>query len=263
MDLWLTSTSSSSNGTLISSMQKVVQLWKCLLFASGGALAIQKCFYYLVDWCWDHNSFSVLSYNITPSDPQLVMTSGRSTSTHTIPKVENNIGRRTLGVHLSSDGFFEDEFSHRQQQALKWVHNISIAPLSQEETYTAYCTMWRPSFEFPLPVTSFTKKQCKTLQRVFTGPFLAKMGISRTTSRALVFPPYQYSGFSIDDTWVQLGLQHLHFLLGHLSYKDEVGNLLQINLNTLQLIIGLPDPPLTYSLPHISTLAPPSWVATS
>ena len=90
------------------------------------------------------------------------------------------------------------------------------------------------------------------------------MGISRTTSQALVFAPYQYSGFSIADTWVQQGLHHpKHFLLGHLSYQDEVGNLLQINIDTLQLIIGLPDPPLTYPLPHIYTLAPPSWVTAS
>ena len=147
-DLWLTSTSSSSGMILIPSMQKVAQLWERLLFASDGALAIQKCFYYLVDWCWDHNGFPVLSSNITSSDPQLVMISGRSTPTHTIPRVENNIGRRTLGVRLSPDRSFEDEFSHCQQQALKWIHNISIAPLSREETYTAYCTMWRPSFDY-------------------------------------------------------------------------------------------------------------------
>ena len=191
------------------------------------------------------------------------MTSGRSTHYTPIPRVESSIGMRTLGVRLSPDGFFTDEFTHRQKQALKWVRNINTAPLTREETYTAYCTMWRPSFEFPLPVTSFTKKECNILQKIFTGPFLAKMGISRTTSRVLIFGPYRYSGFALADTWVQQGLQHLHFLLGHLSYQDEVGNLLKINIDTLQLIIGLPDPPLSYSFSHITTLAPPSWVATS
>ena len=62
------------------------------------------------------------------------------------------------------------------------------------------------------------------------------MGISRTNSRALVFTPYQYSGFSIAVTCVQQGLQqglqHLHFLLGHSSYQDEVGNLLNIKIDT-------------------------------
>ena len=99
-----------------------------------------------------------------------------------------------------------------------WVCNINTVPLTREETYTAYRTIWRPSFKFLLLVTSFTKKQCNILQRIFTGPFLAKMGISHTTSRVLIFAPYQYSGFALADTWVQQGLQHLRFLLGHLSY---------------------------------------------
>ena len=115
-------------------------------FSSGSALAIQKCFYYLIVWHWDHNGFPLLSSNITPSDPQPVMTSGRSTSTHTIPRVENNIRRCTLVVWLSPDGSFEHKFSHHQQQALKWIHNISIAPLSWGETNNAYCMIWHPSF---------------------------------------------------------------------------------------------------------------------
>jgi hypothetical protein len=181
-DLWLTSTNPSSSPILIPSMQKVAQLWERLLFASGGALAIQKCFYYLIDWHWDHIRFPVLSSNLASPGPQLVMTSGRSTSSTSIPRVESSKGMQTLGVRLSPDGSFTDEFTHRQKQALKWVCNINTAPLTREETYTAYCTMWCPSFDFPLPVTSFTKKQCNTLQRIFTGPFLAKMGISGTTS---------------------------------------------------------------------------------
>ena len=152
-DLWLTSTSPPSSLTLIPSMQKVAHLWEHLLFASGGALAIQKCFYYLIDWHWDHNGFPVLSSNLASQGPQLIMTSGRSTSSTSIPRVESSIGMRTLGVRLSPDGSFTDEFTHRQKQALKWICNINTAPLTREETYTAYCTMWRPSFEFPLPVT--------------------------------------------------------------------------------------------------------------
>ena len=78
-NLWLTSTNPFSSLTLIPSMQKVAQLWERLLFASGGALAIQKCFYFLVDWYWDHTGFAVLSSNLASPGPQLVMTSGRST----------------------------------------------------------------------------------------------------------------------------------------------------------------------------------------
>ena len=180
-ELWQTSINPSSSLTLIPSMQKVAQQWERLIFASRGALAIQTCVYYLADWHWDHNGFPVLSSNLASPGPQLVMTSCRSTSSTPIPWVESSIGMQTLGVRLSLDGSFTDEFTHCQKQALKWVCNTNTAPLTREVNYTAYSTMWYPSFKFPIPVTSFTKKQCNIFQRIFTGPFLDKMGISCTT----------------------------------------------------------------------------------
>ena len=105
-NLWLTSTSPFSSLTLIPSTQKVAQIWEPLLFASGGALAIQKFFYYLVDWHWDHNGFPVFSSNLASPGPQLVMTSGRSTPSTPIPRVESYIEMQILGVRLSPDGSF-------------------------------------------------------------------------------------------------------------------------------------------------------------
>jgi hypothetical protein len=118
----------------------------------------------------------------------------------------------------------------------------------RDKVYTAYCSMWRPSFEYPLTITCFSKQQCCTLQKIFTGPFLSKMGISSKTSsktsRKLIFAPYCYSGFAFADTWVQQGFQHLQLLIGHLCHQDQVGNLLQINIETLQLLLGHPFPPI-------------------
>ena len=123
--------------------------------------------------------------------------------------------------------------------------------------------MWRPSFEYPLPITCFSKQQCSILQKIFTGPFLSKMGISSKTSRKLIFAPYHYSGFAFADTWVQQGLQHLQLLIGHLCHQDQVGNLLQINIDTLQLLLGHPLPPLSYPFQGIAPIAPPSWLITT
>ena len=123
--------------------------------------------------------------------------------------------------------------------------------------------MWRPSFEFPLPITCFSKEQCRLLQKAFTGPFLSKMGLSSKTDRTLIFAPYHYSGFAIADTWVQQGLQHLQLLLGHLCQQNQVRNLLHINIETLQIIIGHPQPPLSYPYKDIRHIAPPSWLTTT
>ena len=91
-DLWLISNSHSPSRILVSSMQKVAQLWECLSCASGGTMAIPKCFHYLVDWYWNHKGFPILSSNTNSSDPQLVMTSGRSILTNPIPKSKTTLG---------------------------------------------------------------------------------------------------------------------------------------------------------------------------
>ena len=123
--------------------------------------------------------------------------------------------------------------------------------------------MWRPRFKHPLPITCFTKQQCQTLQKTFTGPFLSKMGISIKTSRKLVFAPYYYSGFAFADTWIQQGLQHLQLLIGHLCHEDQVVNLLCLNIDTLQILLGYPLPPLSYPYKDIAPIAPSSWHTTT
>ena len=189
-----------------------------------------------------HGFLFLTSVTNSPTTP-LQMTSGRSTSSTTIPRVVTSIGKRTLGVRLASDGSFTQEFAHSQEHAITWVRNNTHALLTRDKVYTAYCSMWRPSFEFPLPITCFSKQQCCILQKIFTGPFLSKMGISSKTSRKLIFASYHYSGFAFADTWVQQGLQHLQLLIGHLCHQYQVGNLLQINRDTLQLLLGHPFPP--------------------
>ena len=172
----------------------------------------------------------------------LQMTAGSSTSPTLIPRVETSMGRRTLGVHLALDGSLIQELAHCQDQALTWVHNITASPLTRDKVYIAHCSMWRPSFEYPLPITCFTKQQCQTLQKTFTGPFLSIIGISSKTSRKLIFAPYYYSGFAFADTLIQQGQQHLQLLIGHLCHQDQVGNLLCINIDTLQILLGFPLP---------------------
>ena len=79
-NLWLTGTYPfTPTSTLVSTMQRVAQVWERLLFASSGALALQKCFYYLVCWKWTPHGFPFLtSVTDSPTTP-LQMTSGRST----------------------------------------------------------------------------------------------------------------------------------------------------------------------------------------
>jgi hypothetical protein len=75
--LWLTGTNPfTPTSTLVSTMQEMAKVWEHLLFASNGALALQKCFYYLVSWKWTFHSFPFLSCITDSPTTLLQMTSG-------------------------------------------------------------------------------------------------------------------------------------------------------------------------------------------
>ena len=247
-------------------MQKVAQYWERLLFASGGgALTLQKCFYYLLDWTWDQHGCSTLLPNASASAPALTitMTSGRSLHCSTIPRIECTQGKRSLAVRAAPDGTFLQEFDFRLTQARHWAANISKSPLTRTEVFTDFHSMWRPAIEYPLAVTSFSRDQCLQLQKAYTGTFLSHMGIVSTTSRALIFGFSTLSGFNLPELWVSQGTSHITYLLGYLNAEDNVDTLLRIMLDTLQLHRGFPLSPLTYPYNSISRYFDPSWLSST
>ena len=59
------------------------------------------------------------------------------------------------------------------------------------------------------------------------------------------------------------GTYHLSYLLGHLCATDNVGRLLLITMDTLQLHLGFPQPPFTYPYSLIEQYVETSWVTTT
>jgi len=232
---------------LVASTAEVAQQWDRLLCASGGALALQKCFFYLMDWTWDCHGCHSLQPNSASPHLTINMTSGRSSClSFPIPLIECHTGKCSHGVRAAPDGSFNQEFHFCLTQAKRWVSNISLAPHTRTEGYTAFNAMWSPAISYPLSVTSFTQLQCTQIQTAYVSAFLSEMGIAQTTARTIIFGSSFHSGFQIPELWVMQGTHHLPYLLGHLCATDDVGLLLRITIDTLQLHLGFPQPPLTY-----------------
>ena len=51
-DLWTAPTDDPSEAALVSTFTKAAQAWERLLFASGGLLALHKCYWWLITWDW-------------------------------------------------------------------------------------------------------------------------------------------------------------------------------------------------------------------
>ena len=106
------------------------------------------------------------------------MTSGRSSLSFPIPQIECQTGKRSLGVRAAPDGSFHQEFHFRLTKAKKWASNISLAPLTRTEVYTAFSATWSPVISYTLSVTSFTQLQCAQIQTAYVSAFFSKMGLA-------------------------------------------------------------------------------------
>jgi len=81
-----TNTSDGSTSSLLTNLQTLAQSWEKLLFSTGEALNLSKCFWFLLSWHWDGSRARLSSLAETPGD--LVKTSGRDPTSITIPRIE-------------------------------------------------------------------------------------------------------------------------------------------------------------------------------
>jgi len=72
--------------------------------------------------------------------------------------------------------------------------------------------------------------------------FLSKMGFNKNTKRLLLFGPPSLGAFGFTDTYTDQGISQLSLFIGHIRCKQEIGTLLRILMEHLQLVIGFGSP---------------------
>ena len=99
--------------------------------------------------------------------------------------------------------------------------------------------------QYPLGVTCFTSQQCKQIQSKYLPTFLSKMGINRATATAVRHGPLHLGGFDIFNLETEQGVMATKMILSHTRKDDEVGKMLQISCDHLQLQAGVSWPVLS------------------
>jgi hypothetical protein len=225
-------------------MQNTAQRWERLLYATGGALNRAKCFWYGIQWTFSPGGAPKMDPS-TDDDLRIHLTSGTDPHPEPIQRISTATGKRTLGVRLAPDGNDRDEFDYRMQQASTMKHRVAAAPLGREHIGIGFRAIWRMMIQYPIGATCFTKKQCDNIQAKYLPVFLSKMGINRTTSRAVRHGPPHLGGMDIYDLNTEQGVMHTKLVIAHLRKQDPVGRTLSISLDHLQLQAGVSWPVLS------------------
>jgi hypothetical protein len=182
----------------------------------------------------------------TTDGSTITLTAGATPDTPALLQcISTTDGQRTLGVRLAPDGNDNAEFTYRIQQARKMSQRIRAAPLGRKHIRIGFRAIWKMMIQYPLGATCFTSQQCQRLQAKYLPTFLSKMGINRTTATAVRHGPLQLGGMDVFNLETEQGVTHTNLVISHLRKNDEVGQMLHISIDHLQLQAGVSWPVLS------------------
>jgi hypothetical protein len=221
---------------LIAMAQPGAQIWERLLYSSGSALDLKKCFWYLIYWQWV-NGCPQMAMNL--SCPGIIaLTSGNIPNYLVIPRLEAWEARRTLGVRPAPDGNYRKEAEFLLFKANQYTLRLSTSHLSEMDTFIFHRSTYIPSMMYSLPVTTIDVAILNKIQRRAIQAILNKLGVSKSFPRWVAFGPKDLCGMALMDMSVEQGIRRVQHFTDHLFSRDSVGNLILIVLRSLQLESG-------------------------
>jgi ribonuclease HI len=226
----------SEPAALKTELQQNAQQWESILYSSGGALELSKCFYYIIDWSFDENGHPYLK-DLTPLP--LTIINSASGLRQIIQEKATSESHRTLGVRLTPNGTWQDEINYLQNKADKIAFRIQKAKCTRNDARILERCVYRPSLTYSLEVTNLSRKECDTIQSKAISHILAKSGYNRHMPRSVVFGPSSLGGIGFTDLYTEQGVSHIHSYIRHTRANDTIGKMMKIALDQLQLTAGI------------------------
>ena len=98
------------------------------------------------------------------------------------------------------------------------------------------------------------------MDRSYLLTLLSWMGINRCTKQTLLFGPPSLGALGFTNTWTDQGIAQVQLLLGHLHQDADIGELMQIVMENLHLVIGSALPLFQYPVTQVLQLCSRNWL---
>ena len=239
-----------------SEVQKMLTMWDELMEVNGGAIAPDKCWWYLADFVWKDgkwkmiNSGESLTLKVRDKDRKLC-------DLQYLPISE---AREMLGVYLAPDGNEVQEFNVLKAKIKKWTDFVLVGGLDWGTTWTALRTTIMKSLEYALPVTTFSEKQIKELLSPLYRVALPRSGYTFTYPRSVLHGPVSLQGNGLSYLYDVQYQRHIKDIIDYCHRDSTSGRIIRAAIEGLKLEAGIAGPLFEFksSLPYLNTTN--SWV---
>jgi hypothetical protein len=259
-DLCQTGNTGTESATeVLARAQAALDCWEGGLRTTGGAIVPAKSHWALIDFVWNRGDWRHASIAESPGNLTVLDHSGLRLQ---LERISVDDGRRTLGVRLAADGNMRDEYKYLREVSQTWQEKIRSGHLPRHLAWQALTTVILPKLTYPLPATTFTRKECHQIFSPALRACLAASGIPRSFPTAMVHAPLSRQGLALPHLYTEQGIAHILMILrhGHLP-SDFTGQLLRAGLDELRLQLGLPGGVFAHNYRQFHSLVARDWLS--
>jgi hypothetical protein len=123
---------------------------------------------------------------------------------------------------------------------MPWADQIRIGKLPRRLTWQALLSMIMRTVSYPLPITTFTCKECDMIMAPILRVALSHSGVCNNMPRAIVYAPLKYQGLGVPDIYIEQGIMKLTRLLKFGRHSHHLtSQLIRHNCEAMKMELGL------------------------
>ena len=220
---------------VLSSMQQLINSWGTLMEVTGGALSVEKSWFYLVDYVWSKGKWTAID---AAKDLDLVATSADGNLV-SLKRLYADNASEMLGVWIAPSGNQSKLIQELQQKAMEWGARVRLGNPSQEEAWHAlHCTI-SAKLKYALPSCTLSKKECASILFPAIKAALPRSGICSRIPTAVRECPIENGGLGVLSLYHWQGTSRTSMLVEQLHRQSACGMLLLQCVEDMTLETGL------------------------
>ena len=165
--------------------------------------------------CQSHNSAKEIIKRIGPTEPY-----------------------RTLGAYISADGHFDLQLKVLTKKTRDWAYKIRHSALNKADRLLAYDAYLLPQVLYPISCMYAGESELRRAHRAGLETALNSLSVNRKYPRDIAYASRMYFGLELIDYAVSQGLAQMELYVGHSRKHDRTGQLMQIEREHIELVIG-------------------------
>ena len=219
---------------VLESMQDLLDNWGALMKVTGGALRTDKSWWYLVQFVWERGQWTPidagnnLKLYATNADGMRVELNYLSCAT----------ASEMLGIWMTPNGNNTFLVNNLQEKATDWASKISTSKASHFEAWTALQSTISAQIKYPLPASTLTETECKSIMHPAFKAALPKAGIAANIATDFRQGPFTSGGYGIISLYHYQGASRTAALVEHCYRQTPTGRLISICIEDLALETG-------------------------